>query len=96
MPDKVPSHPQPSAQAATSAFVRRALRNGALGLDSGNDAICVCLDHYATDNHFSQGCMQRLVVEDEVQLADIFEESIKGLHIYLDQVDQGEGGLSRR
>ena len=39
--------------------------------------------------------MQRLEVEDEVQLAHVFEQAVEGLDEDLDQVEQGEGGLRR-
>lgn len=39
--------------------------------------------------------MQRLEVEDEVELADILEEPVKGLYEDLDQVEKCEWRLGR-
>ena len=37
--------------------------------------------------------MQRLKIENQVQLTDVFEEAIESLDEDLDQVEQGEGGF---
>ncbi|OAQ97517.1 hypothetical protein LLEC1_01948 [Akanthomyces lecanii] len=45
---------------------------------------------------WSQGGVQRLKVEDEVELADVLKELVERLDVDLDQVDQGERRLGRR
>jgi hypothetical protein len=40
--------------------------------------------------------MQRLKVEDQIQLANVFEQSIQGLDVHLDQVDQSQRGFGGR
>ena len=39
--------------------------------------------------------MQRLKVEDQIQLADVFEKAVEGFDEDLDQIEQGERGLRR-
>lgn len=40
--------------------------------------------------------MQRLEVENQIQLADVFEQAVEGLDEDLDQVEQSEGGFRGR
>lgn len=39
--------------------------------------------------------MQRLKVEDQIQLADVFEKAVEGFDEDLDQIEQGERGFRR-
>ena len=37
--------------------------------------------------------MQRLEVENQIQLADILEQAVEGLDEDLDEIEEGEGGF---
>lgn len=85
-----------SAAARSAHVVTRALRDSALGPDALDDAIEARLDDDAADYHFAERGVQRLVVEDEVQLADVFEQAVERLDEDLDQVEQRQRGFRRR
>ena len=40
--------------------------------------------------------MQRLEIENQIQLTDVFEKAIEGLDEDLDQIEQGEGCFGGR
>lgn len=90
-PNEITAHAQARPQPRASRFVDGPLRNGALSLDAGNNAVKTRFDDDAADDHLAQGGVQRLKVEDEVQLADILEQLVQSLDIYLDEVQQGQG-----
>ncbi|KAJ8112807.1 hypothetical protein OPT61_g4912 [Boeremia exigua] len=96
----LPPRPQPPAPphaypAGTPklALVDGPLGHAALALDPLNNPIKLCLDHYPPDNHLAQGGVQRLEVEDEVELAHVLEQAVQSLDEDLDQVEQGQRRL---
>lgn len=96
-PREIRAHAQPGAYAADAPpLVDGPLGDGALRLDAGDDLVEVRLDDDAADDHLRQGGVQRLEVEDEVELADVLEHGVEGLDVDLYQVDEGEGRLGRR
>jgi hypothetical protein len=60
-----------------------------------DDALEPRLDDDAADYNLGQRGVQGLEVEDEVELAHVFEHAVEGLDEDLDQVQQGERGLGR-
>lgn len=81
---------QATLSAATSAFVDRPLRDSALSFDGLDNLIELRLNYNAAHNHFAQCGMQGFEVEDQVELADVFEEAIEGLDEDLDEVEQSK------
>lgn len=65
-------------------------------LDARNYSVQARLNDHAAYYHLGQSRVQRLKVEDEVQLAHVFKEAIQRLDIDLYQVDERERGLGRR
>lgn len=76
----LPTGPQPSSppdpHATTAAklpLVDRPLRDPPLTLDPFHHAVQLRLDDHAAHNHLAQGRVQRLEVEDEIELAHVLE-----------------------
>lgn len=98
MPHKVAAHAErrgnPRAAAAVArqavAAVDGPLGNSTLGAHAGHDAVEICFNDDAADNHFRQRRVHRLKVEDEVEFANVLEEAVERLDIDLDQIDEGE------
>ncbi|POR38902.1 Frataxin-like protein, mitochondrial [Tolypocladium paradoxum] len=95
-PGKVSTHAETRAQPRAPPFVDGALRNSPLRSYARDDAVQARLDHHSSYNHLRQRSVQRLEVEDEVQLAHVLEKLVQGLDVDLYQVDEGERRLGRR
>ena len=68
------------------ALIHRPLRHRPLTLDALNHLLQLCLHHHTSYNHLCKRRMQRLEIEDQVQLADILEKAIEGLYEDLDEI----------
>lgn len=64
-------------------------------LNALDDSVELGLDDDAADDHLTQGGMQGLEVEDQIQLAHVLEQAVERLDEDLYQVEQGEGRLGR-
>jgi hypothetical protein len=64
-----------------------------LCFDSLDHLVELCFHDYSADYHLAKCRMQRLEVEDQVELAHIFEEAVESLYEDLDEVEEGEGRL---
>lgn len=64
-------------------------------LDALDHLLQLRLHHHAAHNHLRQASVQRLKVEDQIQLAHILKQPVQGLDVDLDQIDQREGRLGR-
>ncbi len=95
-----PTATSPSSAAAAAAsgapLVYRPLRHAALAAHAVDDALERRLDDDAADNHLGERRVQRLEVEDEVELAHVLEEPVERLDEHLDQVEQRQRRLGRR
>ena len=93
VPHKVAAHTKRRADtrrgAAAAAAVDRPLGNGALRSYARNNAVEICLDDDAANNHLCQGRVHRLKVEDEVELADVLKQTVERLDVDLNKVDKG-------
>lgn len=94
-PREVGAHTKTAGQSGGPAFVHRAFRNCSLRPDSRHYAVPIRLYDDAAYDHLRQRSVQRLEVEDEVQLAYILKQLIQSLDVDLYQIDQGERGLGR-
>lgn len=72
------------------------LRHPPLRLDALHHPLQPRLDDHAAHNHLVERGVQRLKVEDQIQLAHVLEQAVEGLDEDLDQVEQGERGLGGR
>jgi hypothetical protein len=79
------SPPRPYARPTR---IHRPLRNLALRLDTLNNLLPARLNHNTTHNHLAQHRMQRLEIENQVQLAYILKQVIQTLDKDVDQVQQ--------
>lgn len=84
------SHNAASSATATSSFVHRSLCDAALGFDCLNHFVELRFNHYSSDYHLSKCGMEGLEIEDQVQLAHVFKETIERLYEDLDEVEQCE------
>lgn len=53
------------------------------------------LNYHAANYHFAQSRMQRLEVEDQVELAYVLKKAVKGLYEDLNQIEQGKRRFGR-
>ena len=74
-----PSKPRTSTTAELP-LINRPLCHSPLTLNPLDHSIKLRFDHYTAHNHFAQRGMQCLKIEDEVQLAHVFEEPIERLY----------------
>lgn len=99
-PNKISAHAQPSPQstsqphAASPTLVNRPLRHRSLRPHALHDLLHIRLNHHPSHNHLAQRRMQRLKVENQIQLADILKQPVQRFDVYLNQIDEGERGLS--
>lgn len=61
-----------------------------------DDLVETSLNNDTADNHLAQHRMLRLEIEDEIQLAHVFEQAVQRLDKDLDQVKQCQRRLGRR
>lgn len=66
-----------------------------MGFDALDDVLELCFDDHTTDYHLAQCRVQGLEVEDQVELAHIFEEAIERLDEDLDEVEERERRFGR-
>lgn len=96
VPDKVAPEAHAGSQCTAAPLVNRPFGYCPLCSHTGDDAVHVRLHHHPAHYHLGKRRVQRLEVEDQVQLADIFEELIKRFNVDLDQVDERQRRLGRR
>ena len=88
-----PAHGGPDPTATGLLRPRRPLRYPPLHPHALDDSLQRRLDDDPSNDDLGEGRVQRLEVEDEVELAHVLEHAVEGLDKDLDQVQQGERGL---
>lgn len=89
------------AGALSQATGRRRIDSPSLALDAltlfdtRDDFLQCSLYDYSTNDHLAQNGMQGFEAKDQIELADILEQSIEGLNKDLDEVQQGKRRLGR-
>lgn len=76
------AHSRPASPAHTPLLWP--LRNLPRVAHSFDNLVEIRLDDAPADDHLLERCVQRLKVEDEVELADVLEEGVERLHKHLD------------
>ena len=78
---------------AALGLIDRPFRDGALALHALKYLFQLSFDHDASHYHFSERGVECFEVEDQVQLAHVFEKAVEGQHKDLDEIEEGQRGL---